>query len=316
MRVLVTGGAGFIGSNLVDRLLNEGAEVDALDNLSTGRLSNLDQANAHHAFTFHHLDLGASELADLVRDRSPEVIFHLAAQSSVGVSLDDPVLDAEVNVLGTVRLLEAARSAGVRKVVYAASGGTLYGDLPTSRLPASEDNPYESASFYGLSKMVGVRYLTLYREVFGLDFTALALANVYGPRQDPYGEAGVVAIFCERATKGLALTVNGDGEQTRDFVFVGDVVDAFARATDRAAGLVVNIGTGIESSVNEIARHLGELVPSLPQPEHAAAKPGEVRRSALDPRRAREVLEWTPSTSLREGLERTYATLAAPASPG
>ena len=234
MRALVTGGAGFIGSNLVDRLLAEDHEVDVVDDLSTGSLRNLAGARAlGGALSFHNLDIRSGDLVDLVRHRRPEVIFHLAAQADVRVSVDRPVFDAEVNVLGTIQVLEGARVAGTEKVVFAASGGTLYGEPEGADLPVDEHQPHRPLSPYGVSKKAAIDYLVAYRELHGIEFTALALANVYGPRQDPHGEAGVVAIFAGNLVAGRPCVVFGDGGQTRDYVYVDDVVDAFARGSTR-----------------------------------------------------------------------------------
>ncbi|HWC12315.1 MAG TPA: NAD-dependent epimerase/dehydratase family protein, partial [Acidimicrobiales bacterium] len=259
MRALVTGGAGFIGSTLVDRLLAEGHAVDVVDDLSTGSLANLAEAraNPNYELTFHRLDIRSPGLAELMAYRRPEVVFHLAAQADVRVSVERPAFDAEVNVIGTVNVLEGARAAGTRKVVFAASGGTLYGD-PTD-LPVRETAPQRPLSPYGVSKKAGGDYLAAYRELHGLEYTALALGNVYGPRQDPHGEAGVVAIFAGLLLSGQQCTVFGDGEQTRDFIFVDDVVDAFARAASRGDGLLVNVGTGRETSVNTLYSVMAEL---------------------------------------------------------
>ena len=230
MRALVTGGAGFIGSALVDRLLAEGHEVDVVDDLSTGSLSNLAEARkaGGKALRIHQLDIRVPELVELVALRRPEVVFHLAAQASVPASVARPIFDAEVNVLGTLNVLEGARSAGSDRVVFAASGGTLYGDPDVSKQPIPETMAHRPLSPYGVSKKSAIDYLVAYRELHAVEFTALALANVYGPRQDPHGESGVVAIFARRLVAAQPITIFGDGEQTRDFVYVDDVVDAFA----------------------------------------------------------------------------------------
>ena len=229
MRVLVTGGAGFIGSNLVDRLLAEGHEVDVVDDLSTGTLANLaDARGSGGAMRFHNIDVRSHDFVDLVAHRQPEVIYHLAAQADVRVSVDRPVFDAEVNILGTIQALEGARAAGGAKVVFAASGGTLYGEPDDTHIPVDEHQPHRPLSPYGVSKKSAIDYLVAYRELHGIEFSALALANVYGPRQDPHGEAGVVAIFSGNLLAGRQCVIFGDGSQTRDYVYVDDVVDAFA----------------------------------------------------------------------------------------
>ena len=306
MKALVTGGAGFIGSNLVDRLLAEDHEVDVLDDLSSGSLANQAEARADRAnrLTFHQVDIRDPHVVDLVARRQPEVVYHLAAQADVRVSVTRPVFDAEVNVIGTVNVLEGARVAGTRKVVFASSGGTIYGEPDPAALPCKESHPQAPLSPYGVTKRVAFDYLRVYRELHGIEFTALALANVYGPRQDPHGEAGVVAIFAGRLLSVEPCTVFGDGEQTRDYVYVDDVVDAFVRATSKGGGLLVNVGTGIETSVNQLysamARSAGVDRPAAMAPE----RPGELARSALDPGRAAIHLGWRPWTTVEDGTSR------------
>jgi UDP-glucose 4-epimerase len=304
-RVLVTGGAGFIGSNLVDRLLAEGRQVDVVDDLSTGSLANLAEARADHPheMTFHQLDVRSDALVEVIARSRPEVIYHLAAQADVRVSVERPVFDAEVNILGTLRVLEGARSSNDTRVVFAASGGTLYGDVPPEELPVRESHDQRPLSCYGVSKKSAVDYLFVYRELHAVEFCALALANVYGPRQDPNGEAGVVAIFADRMLRGERVTIYGDGEQTRDFVYVDDVVDAFVRASKHGGGLVLNIGTGREVSVNELAAVMADRAGVSDPPVHVAARPGELLRNALDPERAGIHLDWKPWTPLDEGAQ-------------
>jgi UDP-glucose 4-epimerase len=300
-RALVTGGAGFIGSTLVDRLLAEGHTVDVVDNLSTGSLANLAEARSVGTgrFNFHQLDVRSTDLVDLMGRRKPEVVFHLAAQADVRVSVADPVLDADINILGSLRALEGARQSGARKVVFASSGGTIYGDA--ERLPIKESQAQKPLSPYGVAKKTVGDYLHVYRELYGLEYTALALANVYGPRQDLRGEAGVVAIFAGRLLAGEPCMIFGDGKQTRDFVFVDDVVDAFSRAGDRGSGLLCNVGTGIETSVNDLyaamARNAGVKAPAT----YLAARAGELQRSSLDPSRAGMHLGWKPWTTIDKG---------------
>ena len=304
MRTLVTGGAGFIGSTLVDRLLAEGHHVDVIDDLSTGSLANLATARSSgdRVFSFHQADIRSPEIGELVARRKPEVVFHLAAQADVRVSVARPVFDADVNILGSLNILEAARRAGARKVVFASSGGTIYGDPDVSALPIKETQPRRPLSPYGVAKNAVGDYLVAYRELHDLEFTALALANIYGPRQDPHGEAGVVAIFAGNLIEGRPCTVFGDGNQTRDFVYVDDVVDAFARAAEKGGGLLLNIGTGRETSVNELyaemARATGADLPAVRAPE----RPGELLRSCLDPAKAAIHLGWKPWTSLADGV--------------
>ncbi len=305
MRMMVTGGAGFIGSTLVDRLLAEGHAVDVVDDLSTGALANLAQARAEprHELTFHQLDIRSAALVELITRRRPQVIFHLAAQADVRVSVTRPLFDAEVNIIGTLRVLEGARALRTTRVVFAASGGTLYGDADPSDLPITESHSQRPLSPYGVSKKSAIDYLVAYRELHAVEFCALALANVYGPRQDPHGEAGVVAIFANRLLRGEPVTIFGDGEQTRDFVYVDDVVDAFVRGASRGGGLVINVGTGGEVSVNRLAQVMAERAGSHATPVYAAERAGELRRSSLSPTRAQIQLGWQPWTSLGEGVQ-------------
>jgi UDP-glucose 4-epimerase len=308
----VTGGAGFIGSTLVDRLLAEGHDVDVIDDLSTGSLANLAGARtaAGHRLRVHQLDIRSPECVELIVRRKPEVVFHLAAQADVRVSVQDPVLDADINLVGTLRVLEGARLTGTGRVVFAASGGTLYGEPDHSELPLRESLPQRPLSPYGVSKKAAIDYLEAYRELHALEFCALALANVYGPRQDPHGEAGVVAIFAERLLRGLPLVVFGDGEQTRDFVYVDDVVDAFVRAAQRGGGLVCNIGTGTETSVNRLAAEMATQAGVELVTEARPLRPGELLRNCLDPSRAGIHLGWKPWTELGPGTAAVLAFVA------
>jgi UDP-glucose 4-epimerase len=308
MRTLVTGGAGFIGSTLVDRLLVEGHEVDVVDDFSTGSLSNLAEARggAGRALTIHHLDISAPAVVELMARRRPELVFHLAAQADVRVSVTRPAFDAEVNIVGSLHVLEGARQAETERVIFAASGGTLYGDPAPEDLPVREAHPHQPLSPYGVSKKAVLDYLVAYRDLHALEFSALALANVYGPRQDPHGEAGVVSIFAERLLRGDPVTIFGDGAQTRDFVYVDDVVDAFVRAATRGGGLICNIGTGVETSVNELFATMAEQVGAKVPPVMAPLRPGELLRSSLDIERASIQLGWRPWTQLADG---THAVL-------
>ena len=304
MRALVTGGAGFIGSNLVDRLLAEGNEVDVVDDLSTGSLANLAAArtSAGGRLTITQLDIRLPEVVELIAHRAPEVVFHLAAQADVRVSVASPAFDAEVNIIGSLNVLEGAREAGSERLVFAASGGTLYGDPPVKDLPLRESQPHRPLSPYGVSKKAVLDYLVAYRELHSLEFAALALANVYGPRQNPHGEAGVVAIFADRLLTGTPITIFGTGEQTRDFVYVDDVVDAFVRAATRGGGLVCNIGTGRETSVNDLYRSMAAAVGSEANPDYAPGRAGELDRNVLDVERAGIQLGWRPWTELGDGV--------------
>ncbi len=308
MKALVTGGAGFIGSALVDRLLAEGHTVDVVDNLSTGSYANLADARAAatRQLTFQQLDVRSPDLAAVIQRRRPDVVYHLAAQVDVRVSVADPVLDADINIGGSLRVLEAARAGGVTKVVFASSGGTIYGDVAVSDLPVKESHPQRPLSPYGVAKKAVTDYLQAYRELYSLEFTALALGNVYGPRQNPAGEAGVVALFAGRLLAGEPCTIYGDGTQTWDFVYVDDVVDAFARAAGKGSGLLLNIGGGVETSVNELYGAMAAAAGVSAPARHVPARPGELHRSALDASRAAIHLGWKPWTSLVEG---TGATL-------
>ncbi len=305
MRVLVTGGAGFIGSTLVDRLLVEGHDVDVADDLSSGSLANLTEARAqrNQRCTFHRIDVRTTAICELIAHQKPEIIYNLAAQPSVVVSIDNPVLDAEVNIIGSLNVMTGALAAGTQKVIFAGSGGTLYG-VPES-VPTREGHPQHPLSPYGVAKKAVGDYLYYFREIQGLEYSVLALANVYGPRQDPHGEAGVIAIFSNKLLAGERPTIFGDGEQTRDFVFVDDVCDAFVRAGQKGGGLIMNIGTGVETSVQQLFDTMASVAGFAEPARYAAQRPGELRRSVLDPGRADIHLGWKPWTDLETGLRRT-----------
>jgi UDP-glucose 4-epimerase len=307
---LVTGGAGFIGSHVCDRLLAEGHRVVAVDDLTTGRIANLVEARGYgKEFTFFNMDVRAEGLLSLFERHRPEVVMHLAAQAGVRPSLEDPVTDASINVMGLLNVLECSAKTGVRKVVFSASGGTLYGEprkVPVKETSAAASHPQ---SPYGISKKVGIEYLAHYQRYHGIEWTALALGNVYGPRQDPAGEAGVIAIFTSKMLAGASPTVFGDGAQTRDYVFIDDTVHAFALAVDRGDGRLLNIGTGVEVSVNELFRMLAELTGFTGQRDSGPLPPGELRRIALDGSLAADVLGWRPWTHLEDGLRETVAYL-------
>jgi UDP-glucose 4-epimerase len=310
-RALVTGGAGFIGSHLTDRLLAEGWEVAVIDDLSMGKLGNLHDArrNPDLPFTFHRLDLTSDRLGDVVARIRPDVVFHLAAQIDVRRSVEDPVMDADVNVVGTVRVLEACRRHAVRKIVFASSGGCIYGQPDPSDLPVAEDHPGRPHSPYGASKRGVEEYFHAYEALYGLRWTSLALGNVYGPRQDPAGEAGVVSIFGGRMLAGEPVTVYGDGRQTRDFVYVDDVVHAFVLATGRGDNRRCNVGTGRQTSVLELFDNMADITAYEREPVQAPERAGELRHIALDARLAADELGWKPWTELREGLAATVAWL-------
>ena len=307
MRAVVTGGAGFIGSALVDRLVARGDDVLIIDDLSTGSTDNLADARAAGSGTMELAvaDIGEAGTAELVAGHRPDVVFHLAAQTDVRLSVDAPVSDARTNVIGMLRVLDGAHAGGARKVVFASSGGTIYGEADPALLPFDEDTPQRPLSPYGVAKLAGGLYLDVYRALHGLAGTTLALANVYGPRQDPQGEAGVVAIFAGRLLSGQPCTVFGTGEQTRDFVYVDDVTDALLTAAERADGQLLNIGTGVEISVNDLYRTMAGMVGGPNDPVRGSARPGELDRSALDPTRAASELGWRPVTGLDDGLRAT-----------
>lgn len=310
MRAVVTGAAGFIGSALVDRLLADGHQVVGVDDLSRGRLANLDAASADGGFSLVRADVTGAELAEIVAAARPQAVFHLAAQIDVRVSVADPVEDARRNVLGTVNLLEAARAAGARTVVFASSGGSIYGT--PARLPVDERAPVAPESPYAAGKAAGELYLAAFAAMYGLGYTTLALGNVYGPRQDPHGEAGVVAIFATALLEGRRTTIFGDGGQTRDFVYVDDVVEALARAADGGpANRRFNVGTGRQTSVRQLHAAVAAAVGAADDPGFAPARTGELERIALDCSAAEAVLGWIPATSLSAGVERTVAWVRA-----
>lgn len=304
MGVLVTGAAGFIGSTLVDRLLADGHAVVGLDDLSTGAAANLDAARGHEGFRFVEADIVTADLTALLDQHRPEVVYHLAAQIDVRRSVEDPEFDATVNVIGTVRLAEAARRAGVRKVVFTSSGGAIYG-VPKN-YPVNESTPTDPESPYAASKVAGESYLNSFRHLYGLDCSHIAPSNVYGPRQNPHGEAGVVAIFSMALLEGRSTRVFGDGSNTRDYVFVDDVVDAFVRASGTAGGgQRFNIGTGVETSDRALHTAVAKAAGAADDPEFAPPRLGDVKRSCLDVRKAQMVLGWHPQVRLDEGVRRT-----------
>jgi UDP-glucose 4-epimerase len=302
MKILVTGGAGFIGSHVVDRLLDAGHEVSILDSLERGKTENV-AGPLERGVKLHRLDIRDRAVGELVAEERPEVVVHLAAQPDVRVSVADPRLDADVNVSGSLNVLEAARGAGVRKVIVASSGGCIYGE--PSKLPVKENYRGTPESPYGISKRVLHDYLAFYSATHGLGWTVLALANVYGPRQDPYGEAGVVSIFLGAMVEGREPVVYGDGKQTRDFVHVSDVADAFGRAIDRGDGAVFNIGTGVETTVLELWESCARAAGYRGDARFAPKRAGELERIALDWSRAKRVLRWKPAVGLDDGIRET-----------
>ncbi|MGB7913505.1 MAG: NAD-dependent epimerase/dehydratase family protein [Desulfobaccales bacterium] len=300
-KILVTGGAGFIGSHIADQLVAEGHEVAVMDNLSTGRLENVPPS-VH----FMHLDIKSQEAFDFVRGWLPQVIVHLAAQMSVQTSVSDPVGDARENILGSLNLFQAAAQSGVEKIIFSSTGGAIYGD--EAPVPARETDPARPESPYGIAKMAVEHYLRFFSRQYRIIPVSLRYANVYGPRQNGLGEAGVVAIFIEKFLAGHQAVINGDGLQTRDFVYVADVVAANLLALNYPSAGVFNIGTGQETDICTIARKLQDLTGSSLNPTHGPAKPGEQRRSSLSSRLAEGDLGWRPRVSLDEGLGRTVAS--------
>jgi UDP-glucose 4-epimerase len=307
MKALVTGGAGFIGSNLVDALLARGDEVTVVDNLATGKRENLEAALGNGA-ALEDVDIREGDaVGEVVGRTRPDVIFHLAAQIDVRKSVADPAADARINVEGTANMLSAAQAHGVPRFVNTSTGGAIYGE--GRQLPAPEDHPVAPEAPYGLSKFCAEQYCEIFTRLHGLSTVSLRYGNVYGPRQDPLGEAGVIAIFCGRILDGGTATIFGDGKQTRDYVYVDDVVDANLRAAGSDATGPINIGLGQERSVLDIVDVLKQHAPNGFEPEHAPERPGEVQHNALDPSRAREELGWEAQVELDEGLKRTLDSL-------
>jgi UDP-glucose 4-epimerase len=300
MKILVTGGAGFIASHIVDAYIDRGHEVCVIDDFSTGQ-----EENVNSRAVLHRADIADPQTADLIERIKPDVVSHHAAQMDVRHSVADPQFDARVNILGFINVLEACRKAGVKKVIFASSGGAVYGEQEV--FPAPEGHPTRPASPYGVSKRTGELYLSYYHQAFGLPHLALRYANVYGPRQSTRGEAGVVAIFISQLLAGQSPVINGDGKQTRDYVFVGDVVKANLAALESDFVGAVNIGTGQETDVVTICRLLREGTASAVEARHGPAKIGEQRRSSLDAALAGRILGWRPQTPLEEGLQQTIA---------
>jgi UDP-glucose 4-epimerase len=300
VRAVVTGGAGFIGSNVVDALLARGDEVHVLDDLSHGKLENIAEGAQ-----LHKADI-RSDVASVFCEVKPDLCFHLAAQIDVRVSVERPELDAEVNVVGTLHVLEAARAHGT-KLVFSSTGGAIYGECDG---PAAEDHPRAPLAPYGVSKLAAEEYLAAYNRLYGSSHVALRYANVYGPRQDPHGEAGVVAIFMNALRDGTTARIYGDGSQTRDYVFVGDVVAATLAAADHAGG-VFNVGTGTETSVVDLYERVERVSGIERAPERADPRAGELQRSVLDPSLAALELGWNPERSLDDGLRATWEWISA-----
>lgn len=304
MRTLVTGGAGFIGSHVADALVEEGHTVHVVDDLSSGR-----RAHVPDRAELFVMDVREVEVTDLIEEEGYDLLVHHAAQMDVRRSVEDPLFDASVNLGGFLNLIEAARSNGLRKVVFASTGGAIYGE--PEHAPQREDHPLRPVSPYGITKLTTEKYLEFYRQTYGIEYVALRYGNVYGPRQNPHGEAGVVAIFTREILEGGQPIINGPGEQTRDYTYVGDVVRANLAAVDYGGSGVFNVGTANETSVNELFRLLNRRTDRDVPEQHGPAQPGEQQRSVLSYEKIRRELGWRPSVSLEEGLERTVSWFEA-----
>ncbi len=299
MKILVTGGAGFIGSNVADGLIGAGYETVIVDDLSNGRKENIPEKAA-----FYKVDIRDKALEDVFKKEKPDIVIHNAAQLSVRVSVEEPLLDADINIMGGLNLIDICKRYGTRKIIFASSGGTVYGDQKV--FPADETHPLGPISPYGVAKLATEKYLYYYYKIYGLDYIALRYANIYGPRQDPHGEAGVVAIFSNKMLAGEAPLINGDGLQTRDYVYVGDVVKVNLAAVESAFAGPANIGTGKETDVVTLFNNLKDASGKDIEEKHGPAKTGEQRRSVLDNSLAKMELGWEPEVSIEEGLRLTY----------
>jgi UDP-glucose 4-epimerase len=298
VKVLVTGGAGFIGSHVADRLIREGYKVTIIDNLSTG-----SEMNINPKAKFFEVDIRSAVIDKIFEKTKPDILCHHAAQIDVRKSTDDPILDAQVNIIGTLNLLGACVRHKVKKVIFASTGGAIYGEQ--DYFPADEKHPANPLSPYGVTKLTIEKYLLFFRETRGIEYVSLRYANVYGPRQNPLGEAGVVAIFSRKLLTGEQAIVNGDGKQTRDFVFVDDVVESNVLAINYTKSDIFNIGTGVETDINMLFGMLRDETKSTQEEVHAPAKAGEQQRSVLDSSRAEKLLGWKPRLSMEQGLART-----------
>ncbi len=300
MKILITGGAGFIGSNVADRFLELGHQVVIVDNLITGRRENIPAAAK-----FYEVDIRDDKIEDIFNAEKPDVVSHHAAQMDVRKSVEDPIYDAQVNVLGSLNILQNCVKTRIKKIIFASTGGAIYGEQ--DYFPADENHPLRPISPYGITKLTTEKYLYFYNLTHGLNYTVLRYANVYGPRQNPHGEAGVVAIFTEKILRGEQPVINGDGRQTRDYIFVGDVVKANELALTAGDNRIYNVGTGIETNVNELFRKIVQFTGKEVAEVHGPAKPGEQQRSVLNYSLISRELGWEPSVSLDEGLRLTVA---------
>ena len=298
MNILVTGGAGFIGSHIVDAYVEAGHKVIVLDNLSTGQIENINK-NAH----FVQMDIRDKKIESVFKEHQIEAVSHQAAQMDVRLSVEDPIFDADNNVIGMLNILQNCVKHKVEKIIFSSSGGAIYGEQ--DYFPADESHPLQPCSPYGITKLVGEKYLFFYSLNYGLKYTALRYANVYGPRQNPHGEAGVVAIFATKLLQGEQPIINGDGKQTRDFVFIKDVVKANVLALENKNDQIINVGTSIESTVNDIYAELNSSTGANKPEEHGPGKEGEQFRSVIAYDKAKKVMNWSPSFTLKEGISET-----------
>ncbi len=297
-KVLVTGGAGFIGSNVADAFINEGHSVIILDDFSIGK-----QENVNPKAKVYKMDIQDPAVENIFRDERIDVMCHHAAQMDVRRSVADPKFDASVNVLGFLNLMESGRKHGLKKVLFSSTGGAIYGEQ--DYYPADENHPMRPLSPYGITKLTTEKYLFFYKEIYGIDHVILRYANIYGPRQNPHGEAGVIAIFTQRMLNGEQPIINGEGKQTRDYVFVGDVVQANLLGLKYNGSNIFNIGTGIETDVNQLFHHLKKLTGAKCEEKHIPAKAGEQMRSVITSKKIGDMLGWKPTVTLEEGLKRT-----------
>ena len=301
-KILITGGAGFIGSHLVDALIEKGHKVVVVDNLSTGKKENINKKAK-----FYKIDICSPKIGEIFKKEKPEICFHFAAQINVRKSVEDPLFDAKVNILGSLNVIKNfIENTNLKnaKLIFASTGGAIYGEA--KKIPTSEDYLPNPISPYGIAKLTIENYLKFYKENFGLKFISLRFSNVYGPRQDPKGEAGVVAIFIEKFLRGERPTIFGDGSQTRDLIFVEDVVSACLKAIEyKGKKEVFNIGTGTETSINELYKTISELLKTKIKPKYVPPKPGDLKRSCLDISLAKRELKWESKFSLKEGLQKT-----------
>lgn len=298
MKAVVTGGAGFIGSHLVEELLLQGAKVHVLDNLKTGRLQNV-----HPLAVMHIEDIRSQGAKQIIKREKPDVVFHLAAQADVGQSIREPKYDADMNINGTINILEACREASVKKIIFASTSG-VYGNLQKDLI--SEKDLTMPISYYGLSKLTAESYIRLFHQLYGLSYTILRFGNVYGPRQSAKGEGGVIAIFLDRIKKGMPLMIHGDGEQTRDFVYVKDVVRANIAAVEKGDQETIQVSTGRSVSVNHLVKMLTQIYGSPIETIYTHARTGDIKHSCLDNKKARQLLQWNPQVDIFNGLTETY----------